>query len=111
MHGESIADAGIRESGSKHRREENEKNAGRRTGEAKNHPAILCIDKLSDARRKSGEKVCERGQRFLEKEGYLPMVAERDSSARPRRRTSIPRRLIFWLSVERGIIKRSAASV
>jgi len=49
MHGESITDTGKRESGSEHRREENEKNAGRRTGEAKNHPAILCIDKLPDA--------------------------------------------------------------
>ena len=42
---------------------------------------------------------------------YLPIPVESTSSVRPRRRTSIPRRLIFWFSVERGIRKRSAASV
>jgi hypothetical protein len=58
MHGERIADAGIRESGGKDQCDKNEKNPSGRTGESKNHPAILCIDKLLDARRKSGEK-CE----------------------------------------------------
>ena len=42
---------------------------------------------------------------------YLPSVAENVSSPRPRRRTSIPSRLIFWFSVDSGIMNRSAASV
>jgi hypothetical protein len=45
-----MTDAGIRESGREPGPEESEKTAGPRTGEAKNHPAILCIDKLLDAR-------------------------------------------------------------
>jgi len=41
---------------------------------------------------------------------YFPVDADNTSSPRPRRGRSIPRRLIFWLRVERGMRKRSAAS-
>ena len=43
--------------------------------------------------------------------GYLPELALKLSSPRPRLRTSMARRLIFWFSVESGIMNRSAASV
>ena len=44
---------------------------------------------------------------------YLPVADAEDSAARaaPRRRTSIPSRLIFWFKVESGTWKFSAASV
>src|SRR5579864_3350761 len=49
VHRKGVAETGVGETGGNYQREQDEKPACRRTGEAKNHPAILCIDKLSDA--------------------------------------------------------------
>src|SRR5579859_7005207 len=49
VHRKGIANGGVRESGGAHERKKDKKPAPRRTGKAKNHPAIHCIDKLSDA--------------------------------------------------------------